>query len=1518
MSDSTLFTSLEHANAPQKQIAVDCTQIQGLCQLPLGNELLDANFAREGNDLLVTASQTQVIAENYFSHSMAPTLISETGKKVNGHSVETLTKAESYDQYAGPVAAPEAIGSVEKIEGSVVVKRNGAEVELSLGDPVFQNDVVQTAEGAKIGITFNDQSVFSLGSDARMTLDSFVYDGETGEGSSSINVIKGMFKFVSGEIAANNPGEMQVETPVATIGIRGTTGGGSVQGEGMDNQFYLEPNADGTVGWFDVVTDQATTSLNQPNTVVVIQSFNQAPPAPEFVAPEQLEQQFKQIIDFSPAGKYQTREAANESNDPSAGQTQQPQEAEAKQAEPKEQGQESQEASSEAEAGQEAEVQTEGEANAEGEASAEVAGDNEATTEPVETATESEGETAAQDLKSEEISDTPQPMDADSNMMDADSPEGNTAEMQPPQGGENEPKDMMQDASIKTTMSGEEKAMNSFDQAQMMMEGTMDGMPQNGMEAPNNQPAGENMQAAMNEQMNEMLEQMNMDEAAGDMDMANTEEMTVEEEVQDGRNDLLNQIFTIQERENEERRSADDADSENDGRNDGFTGGDSDSGGITTTGTDGGSTGDLGDLDNTDDRDDTDGDTDNVTDNPVVPITDPLIASLTGDPDNLTGTVAADVVTISAATDLSATDNIDLGSGNDALVFDGLATADVSGLGASISGIDKIVLTEDASVVTVDKDFVDQGDFGTITIDYQNPIITQITADVSKAGNFVEFYGNEGATVNFISNPNEINLLANKVDSSINFNLDAAGGINDANAIVDLIGGKNTVVGSTATDYYLELGQKGGEDHSFSLAKGDNFVWLENVIGTNTTVSYINGTADYAEISLLNSNYLNVNVDVDKDLFLKLKNTDNAFIRNGSTDSESNSLFELIGHNNDVTIDGGYNGMGTDTYVFENYTGNLDITSHGNSIIELYDDAGFNSLTSGANVNISHSGNGGPTFIKGNIDFDNFALNFSGSPGNDLTLTTNGGDLILKDIVSNSGKYKYEQIGKEAIMDLGIVINYDIRDLTSIEYQSASFADLNGIFSIDGISNIAPHFVVGSVLDDDITVDGVFQRVEAGDGSDTITLETATSNLNAYNEESFILAGGGNDLILAVGAIDDVSVDGGSGFDTIKATSYGGTDLTLDLSGLGRLIKSSDSSVYLDQINNVEGFILGSGDDTFIGDSFDNFINGGVGADDINGGGGNNTVSYITSATLVDVDLTRGALTDQIGGDATGDRLSNIQNIIGSANDDNLTGDANANELRGMMGNDHIIGGAGNDMLDGGFGDDSLEGGAGDDFIHGSGGYDSLDGGTGYDIASYIEHMPGDGVNVDINSAMITVSNASGMDNLTNFEEITTTNEGDTVTVDSTNIILNTDYGMDNVTFEGTFSASTDVYLGGDDDIAVIDATADGVSFLSIDGGRGDDILVVADSSNGLIDVNNILNFEILDLNNGTIENFATATDMDILIGNNRDLQIDADSDDNFTLSSAWNQIDDDGAYSTYFNGTNVFTISSEANVTIS
>jgi Ca2+-binding RTX toxin-like protein len=126
-------------------------------------------------------------------------------------------------------------------------------------------------------------------------------------------------------------------------------------------------------------------------------------------------------------------------------------------------------------------------------------------------------------------------------------------------------------------------------------------------------------------------------------------------------------------------------------------------------------------------------------------------------------------------------------------------------------------------------------------------------------------------------------------------------------------------------------------------------------------------------------------------------------------------------------------------------------------------------------------------------------------------------------------------------------------------------------------------------------------------------------------------------------------------------------------------------------------------------------LESGAGADTLDGGDGSDTVSYANSTAGVRVDL--GAGTTR-GGDAAGDHLTSIENLIGSALRDTLSGDGGDNALAGEDGNDTLNGEDGNDVLSGGAGNDNLSGGAGNDLLDGGAGADVLNSDAGDDTLS--------------------------------------------------------------------------------------------------------------------------------------------------------------------------------------------------------
>lgn len=84
------------------------------------------------------------------------------------------------------------------------------------------NDEVQTAAGSQLQILLLDRSVFTVGANARLTIDRFVFDPRRNRRAVGASVTRGAFRFMSGRQLGLAPNSVSIRTPVATIGIRGT------------------------------------------------------------------------------------------------------------------------------------------------------------------------------------------------------------------------------------------------------------------------------------------------------------------------------------------------------------------------------------------------------------------------------------------------------------------------------------------------------------------------------------------------------------------------------------------------------------------------------------------------------------------------------------------------------------------------------------------------------------------------------------------------------------------------------------------------------------------------------------------------------------------------------------------------------------------------------------------------------------------------------------------------------------------------------------------------------------------------------------------------------------------------------------------------------------------------------------------------------------------------------------------------------------------------------------------------
>jgi hypothetical protein len=172
-------------------------------------------------------------------------------------------------------ASVKPIGKIVTLNGAVTVQHVNAVVVQAtlsnpaggakLGDPIYLGDIVQTGADGRVGITFTDGTAFSLSSNARMEMSAFVYDPNGKSNSTLLSLTKGTFTFVAGKIAKT--GDMKIDTPVATMGIRGTTP-------------HVEISDDGSVKFSTLIED----GKNQ-----VLQKYDGVSVKPKDTAPDRIQ-----------------------------------------------------------------------------------------------------------------------------------------------------------------------------------------------------------------------------------------------------------------------------------------------------------------------------------------------------------------------------------------------------------------------------------------------------------------------------------------------------------------------------------------------------------------------------------------------------------------------------------------------------------------------------------------------------------------------------------------------------------------------------------------------------------------------------------------------------------------------------------------------------------------------------------------------------------------------------------------------------------------------------------------------------------------------------------------------------------------------------------------------------------------------------------------------------------------------------------------------------------------------------
>jgi hypothetical protein len=113
-------------------------------------------------------------------------------------------------------------GSVKTIKGTVSIVRQDRVVSAKSGEKIFRGDILRTGADGSLGVIFKDDAVLSLGPNSELIIDDFLFSPAEGKLSFMTRMLKGTAAYLSGIIGKLSPQSIRFETPVASVGIRGT------------------------------------------------------------------------------------------------------------------------------------------------------------------------------------------------------------------------------------------------------------------------------------------------------------------------------------------------------------------------------------------------------------------------------------------------------------------------------------------------------------------------------------------------------------------------------------------------------------------------------------------------------------------------------------------------------------------------------------------------------------------------------------------------------------------------------------------------------------------------------------------------------------------------------------------------------------------------------------------------------------------------------------------------------------------------------------------------------------------------------------------------------------------------------------------------------------------------------------------------------------------------------------------------------------------------------------------------
>ena len=178
-----------------------------------------------------------------------------------------------------------AVGKVTEQSGPTEIVRNKKSMESKVNSPVEMNDTIVTAK-AKAKLTFEDNTTVNITEQSKLVIDDFVYDPKKGSGKLAMKMVMGTARYASGQIAKTNPQNVAVNTPTATVAVRGTDFSMTVDELGR-SLIMLLPSCDKkacVTGAISVKNDAGEVFMDQAFQTTIVTALNVMPSKPVIVS----------------------------------------------------------------------------------------------------------------------------------------------------------------------------------------------------------------------------------------------------------------------------------------------------------------------------------------------------------------------------------------------------------------------------------------------------------------------------------------------------------------------------------------------------------------------------------------------------------------------------------------------------------------------------------------------------------------------------------------------------------------------------------------------------------------------------------------------------------------------------------------------------------------------------------------------------------------------------------------------------------------------------------------------------------------------------------------------------------------------------------------------------------------------------------------------------------------------------------------------------------------------------------